>query len=190
MLASFPGLLCYARAPDARLTLPAARTCTSQNDEGYLWEEGPNSFQVRCHSAGTLLRCGAAQRVPLALPAHSLATHARKRRLLCAAWPMRASAERLRRRLVSPKHKSYLPRAQPSQPILRAAVDAGLKDELVFGDPEAPRFVFWEGRLRPVPGGPAVRCVQRRPPWFTLSTRVSFLRTAHTRFGLVGLAGV
>jgi hypothetical protein len=40
-------------------------------------------------------------------------------------------------------------------PILRAAVDAGLKDELVFGDPDAPRFVFWEGRLRPVPGGPA-----------------------------------
>jgi hypothetical protein len=46
-------------------------------------------------------------------------------------------------------------------PILRAAVDAGLKDELVFGDPEAPRFVFWEGRLRPVPGGPAVRCLPR-----------------------------
>jgi hypothetical protein len=41
-------------------------------------------------------------------------------------------------------------------------VDAGLKDELVFGDPEAPRFVFWEGRLRPVPGGPAVRRVLRR----------------------------
>ena len=36
-------------------------------------------------------------------------------------------------------------------------MDAGLKDELVFGDPEAPRFVFWENKLRPVPGGPAVR---------------------------------
>ena len=59
----------------------------AQNDEGYLWEEGPNSFQ-------------------------------------------------------------------PSMPILRMAVDSGLKDELVFGDPNAPRFVWWEGRLRPVPGGP------------------------------------
>ena len=46
---------------------------------------------------------------------------------------------------------------QPSQPILRAAVDAGLKDELVFGDPTAPRYVWWEGKLRPVPAGPAVR---------------------------------
>jgi oxygen-dependent protoporphyrinogen oxidase len=42
-------------------------------------------------------------------------------------------------------------------------VDAGLKDELVFGDPDAPRFVFWEGRLRPVPGGPAVRCSALTP---------------------------
>ena len=44
-------------------------------------------------------------------------------------------------------------------PILRAAVDAGLKDELVFGDPTAPRFVWWEGKLRPVPAGLPVRFV-------------------------------
>ena len=43
-------------------------------------------------------------------------------------------------------------------------MDAGLKDELVFGDPEAPRFVFWEGRLRPVPGGPLVRRAPHRRP--------------------------
>jgi hypothetical protein len=36
-------------------------------------------------------------------------------------------------------------------------VDSGLKDDLVFGDSNAPRFVFWEGRLRPVPAGPLVR---------------------------------
>lgn len=34
-------------------------------------------------------------------------------------------------------------------------VDSGLKDELVLGDPDAPRFIFWDGRLRPVPAGPA-----------------------------------
>ena len=33
-------------------------------------------------------------------------------------------------------------------------VDAGVANELVFGDPKAPRFVFWEGRLRPTPSGP------------------------------------
>lgn len=30
-----------------------------------------------------------------------------------------------------------------------------MKDELVLGDPDAPRFVFWNGKLRPVPAGPA-----------------------------------
>eukprot|EP01018_Ginkgo_biloba_P026055 Gb_09338 [translate_table: standard] len=34
-------------------------------------------------------------------------------------------------------------------------VDSGLKDELVLGDPDAPRFVLWQGKLRPVPSGPA-----------------------------------
>ena len=62
------------------------RALPPQNNEGYLWEEGPNSFQ-------------------------------------------------------------------PSMPILRMAADSGVKDELVFGDPEAPRFVWWENKLRPVPGG-------------------------------------
>lgn len=33
-------------------------------------------------------------------------------------------------------------------------MDSGLKDDLVFGDPNAPRFVLWEGKLRPVPSKP------------------------------------
>jgi oxygen-dependent protoporphyrinogen oxidase len=37
---------------------------------------------------------------------------------------------------------------------LVAQVDSGLKDDLVFGDPNAPRFVLWEGKLRPVPSKP------------------------------------
>lgn len=45
---------------------------------------------------------------------------------------------------------------QPSDAILKAAVDAGVADELVLGDPKAPRFVYWEGRLRPTPSGPDV----------------------------------
>uniref|UniRef100_A0A0D6QX14 Protoporphyrinogen oxidase n=1 Tax=Araucaria cunninghamii TaxID=56994 RepID=A0A0D6QX14_ARACU len=43
---------------------------------------------------------------------------------------------------------------QPSDSMLTMVVDSGLKDELVLGDPNAPRFVFWEGKLRPVPSGP------------------------------------
>lgn len=59
---------------------------TVSNDQGYLWEEGPNSFQ-------------------------------------------------------------------PSDGVLKAAVDAGVVDQLALGDPTAPRFVYWEGRLRPTPSG-------------------------------------
>lgn len=33
-------------------------------------------------------------------------------------------------------------------------VDAGVDNELVFGDPKAPRFVWWEKKLRPTPSGP------------------------------------
>ncbi|KAL2650754.1 hypothetical protein R1flu_018882 [Riccia fluitans] len=44
---------------------------------------------------------------------------------------------------------------QPNDSMLTAAIDSGLKDELVLGDPDAPRFVFWDGKLRPVPAGPA-----------------------------------
>lgn len=33
-------------------------------------------------------------------------------------------------------------------------VDSGCDKDLVFGDPTAPRFVWWEGKLRPTPSGP------------------------------------
>ena len=45
---------------------------------------------------------------------------------------------------------------QPNDSMLKAAVDSKTADQLVFGDPTAPRFVFWEGRLRPTPSGPDV----------------------------------
>lgn len=35
-------------------------------------------------------------------------------------------------------------------------VDAGLDKDLVMGDPKAPRFVFWNKKLRPTPSGPDV----------------------------------
>ena len=33
-------------------------------------------------------------------------------------------------------------------------VDAGMDKELVFGDPKAPRYVWWDKKLRPTPSGP------------------------------------
>ncbi|GBG67268.1 hypothetical protein CBR_g88557 [Chara braunii] len=59
---------------------------TVESDDGYLWEEGPNSFQ-------------------------------------------------------------------PNVSMLRMAIDSGLKDDLVLADPDSPRFVLWDGELRPVPAG-------------------------------------
>lgn len=43
---------------------------------------------------------------------------------------------------------------QPNDAMLQAAVDAGCDAQLVFGDPTAPRFVWWEGKLRATPSGP------------------------------------
>ncbi|EFN56562.1 hypothetical protein CHLNCDRAFT_57492 [Chlorella variabilis] len=43
---------------------------------------------------------------------------------------------------------------QPNDSILQAAVDAGVADQLVLGDPTAPRFVYWDKKLRPTPSGP------------------------------------
>ena len=37
-----------------------------------------------------------------------------------------------------------------------AQVDAGIGEDLVFGDPKAPRFVWWNKKLRPTPSGPDV----------------------------------
>ena len=33
-------------------------------------------------------------------------------------------------------------------------VEAGIEKKLVFGDPKAPRFVWWQNKLRPTPSGP------------------------------------
>ncbi|KAI5070259.1 hypothetical protein GOP47_0014602 [Adiantum capillus-veneris] len=67
---------------------------------------------------------------------------------------------------------------QPSDPMLTMVVDSGLKDELVLGDPTAPRFVFWEGKLRPVPAGPTDL------PFFDLMSIQGKLRAG---FGALGL---
>ncbi|KAK4486710.1 hypothetical protein RD792_006770 [Penstemon davidsonii] len=57
-------------------------------------------------------------------------------------------------------------------------MDSGLKDELVFGDPNAPRFVLWNGKLRPVPSKPSDL------PFFDL---MSFPGKLRAGFGAIGL---
>ncbi|XP_054785136.1 protoporphyrinogen oxidase 1, chloroplastic [Prosopis cineraria] len=67
---------------------------------------------------------------------------------------------------------------QPSDPMLTMVVDSGLKDDLVLGDPNAPRFVLWNGKLRPVPSKPTDL------PFFDLMTIGGKLRAG---FGALGL---
>ncbi|KAL6501426.1 hypothetical protein OROGR_026559 [Orobanche gracilis] len=66
---------------------------------------------------------------------------------------------------------------QPSDPMLTMAMDNGLKDELVLGDPNAPRFVLWKGKLRPVPSKPTDL------PFFDL---MSFPGKLRAGFGAIG----
>lgn len=42
----------------------------------------------------------------------------------------------------------------PTPELLKLAVDVGLKDDVLFADGKLPRFVYWDGRLQPVPMGP------------------------------------
>lgn len=67
---------------------------------------------------------------------------------------------------------------QPSDPMLAAAVDCGLKDDIVLGDPNAPRFVLWRGKLRPVPSKPTDL------PFFDL---MSFTGKLRAGFGAIGI---
>ncbi|XXG84717.1 hypothetical protein AAC387_Pa10g2174 [Persea americana] len=67
---------------------------------------------------------------------------------------------------------------QPSDAMLTLAVDNGLKDDLVLGDPKAPRFVLWGGRLRPVPSKPTDL------PLFDLMSFTGKLRAGFGAFGI------
>ncbi|KAK9086168.1 hypothetical protein Syun_028562 [Stephania yunnanensis] len=66
---------------------------------------------------------------------------------------------------------------QPSDSVLSAVKDSGLLDDLVLGDPTAPRFVFWDGKLRPLPSKPFDL------PFFDLMTFSGKLRAGFGAFG-------
>ncbi|KAG1664085.1 hypothetical protein FOA52_011442 [Chlamydomonas sp. UWO 241] len=84
---------------------------TSMEGDGFVWEEGPNSFQPN----DSMLQIAVGPRSTIARCADGTHTHAR------------------------------LP--PPPQ------VDAGCDKNLVFGDPTAPRFVYWDKKLRATPSG-------------------------------------
>lgn len=67
---------------------------------------------------------------------------------------------------------------QPNDAVLRMAVDVGLKESLVLGDPTAPRFVLWDKQLRKVPSSPLD---------FLSFELISFLGSIRAGLGAIGL---
>lgn len=106
-----PGIARDLYVTEARDRVGGNITTVERESDGYLWEEGPNSFQ-------------------------------------------------------------------PSDAVLSMAVDSGLKEDLVLGDPNAPRFVLWQGKLRPVPSN------LTDLPFFDL---MSFPGKLRAGFGAIGL---
>lgn len=43
----------------------------------------------------------------------------------------------------------------PTPDLLKLAVDVGLEEDFVFGDRQLPRYVYWQGKLMPVPMSPS-----------------------------------
>ena len=56
-------------------------------------------------------------------------------------------------------------------------MDAGVEKDLVLGDPTAPRYVFWENKLRATPSGPDILT-------FDLLSIIGKIRAG---FGAIGL---
>jgi len=54
----------------------------------------------------------------------------------------------------------------PSPEILQLAVDVGLREDLLLADGKLPRYVFWQGRMFPVPMNPvAAATTSLLSPW-------------------------
>ena len=104
-----------------RVTVTEARPAVGGNivtrasDEGYLWEEGPNSFTP----SDGVLKMAVSEKCEISL-----------------FWKGRSDQ-----------------------------VMAGVDGELVLGDPQAPRVVYWDGKLRKTPSGPDALTFDLLSPW-------------------------
>ena len=68
----------------------------------------------------------------------------------------------------------------PTPELMKLAVDVGLKQELIFADRKLPRYVYWEGKLQPVP---------MTPPAMIQSQLLSFPGKLRALFGALGFVG-
>lgn len=103
--------------------------------DGFRWEEGPNSFQPN----DSMLK--AAVRLPQTARGGGTRTSPGSGHAEAAS-----DADRLT--------NSGTCGRVAEEPRRRGQVDAGVEQDLVLGDPKAPRFVWWERKLRPTPSGP------------------------------------
>jgi hypothetical protein len=142
---------------------------TSLASDGYVWEEGPNSFQpndsmlLAAVSVGKGRPCRVCRHLcaPGQGVSHIGSVAGGWRRKVTEA--MRGPRGAWQRHVldvsalccyVGHARTPRLPAARlTNAPLHPPKVEAGVADQLVFGDPTAPRFVFWQNKLRPVPSG-------------------------------------
>jgi hypothetical protein len=166
---------------------------TSMSGGGYIWEEGPNSFQpndamlqiavrvavikqlswcacvvlwerracvvwcvcARAHGARTHAGCGARRCRPLSSRRIAAAAASRAARV-CTHTKRRHPSANTNSNAHTTNNTRNTTRTTPTKKTKKKKpkVDAGCADDLVFGDPTAPRFVYWDNKLRPTPSGP------------------------------------
>lgn len=68
----------------------------------------------------------------------------------------------------------------PTPELMKLAVDVGLKQELIFADRKLPRYVYWQGKLQPVP---------MTPQAIIQSQLLSFPGKLRALFGALGFVG-
>ena len=152
---------------EARERVGGNITTAANEAEGTLWEEGPNSFQPNDFIlqaavggwVGGLHACSvhAASR---GLRPGLQATRGVPRRARLSPPPAPTPAHLVTHPLLSSRTlASPLPRLPLKLPCWQ--MDAGVADQLVLGDPTAPRFVYWDKQLRPTPSG--APCMVERP---------------------------
>lgn len=124
---------------------------TSMSDDSYLWEEGPNSFQPNDAILSMAVRPPTPHRKTNALGSQSAYCIDGK-----LAFRICGCIESQLIIIHSLPTEAQQVKQGLSCSAIAVQVEAGCDKDLVLGDPTAPRFVYWDKKLRPTPSGPDV----------------------------------
>ena len=154
---------CFSLIVTEADTRPGGVIRSSSTAEGFLWEEGPNSFQptpamlkaaVRSVKPYRWCMCSCRDARVWRLDCDTKPAHA----AFCARMLQlrhTASLSALDRRGTALHARQQAARLVHSvHSCVVAQAECGLEKDLLFADAKAPRFVLWGNKLRPVPASP------------------------------------